>query len=149
MRRVLLPLAAAAAAALAAGALAPAVSASPSGRTLTAVLIGANEVPGPADPDGSGVATVEINPGQNELCYTITVTDIDPARAAHIHAAPAGVNGPVVVPLVPPTEGSSVACTTSVDPALLKAIKKNPESYYVNVHNLVFPAGAIRGQLTK
>jgi hypothetical protein len=31
--------------------------------------------------------------------------------------------------------------------ATIKAIKKNPSGYYVNIHTSDFPAGAIRGQL--
>jgi len=54
--------------------------------------------------------------------------------------------GPVVVPLDAPTDGSSSGCAT-VDRALAKDIRQNPEDYYVNVHNAEFPAGAIRGQL--
>lgn len=128
--------------------LAPPGSASQGGRPLAADLTGAAEVPGPADPDGSGTAVVKVNVGLRQICYTLTVADIDPAAAAHIHAAPAGMNGPVVVPLVPPTSGSSSGCA-SVDRALAKAILKTPDSYYVNVHNAEFPAGAVRGQLAK
>jgi hypothetical protein len=68
--------------------------------------------------------------------------------AAHIHVAPTGDAGPVVVGLAPPTSGLSSGCT-SVDPLLIKAIKQNPEDYYVNVHNAEYPAGALRGQLSK
>jgi CHRD domain len=118
------------------------------GKTLTTTLTGAAEVPGPGDPDGSGVATLTLNPGQGEICYELSVTLIAPPTAAHIHVGTAGVAGPVVVPLVPPVEGSSSACA-SVDPALIKAIMKNPEQYYVNVHNAEYPAGALRGQLSK
>ena len=42
---------------------------------------------------------------------------------------------------------SASGCTTGVDPALVKDIRKNPENYYVNVHSSVFQPGAIRGQL--
>jgi len=66
--------------------------------------------------------------------------------AAHIHSAPAGVNGPIVVPLVPPTSGSSSDCA-SVDRDLVLAILQHPENYYVNVHTTEYPGGAIRGQL--
>ena len=59
------------------------------------------------------------------------------------------MNGPVVVPLAPPSEGTVNACTTGVDPQLIKSIIQNPQDYYVNVHNSDFPAGAIRGQLGK
>lgn len=117
------------------------------GKTLTATLTGAAEVPGPGDPDGSGEATVTLNSGRGEICYELSVTLIAPAVAAHIHVGTVTVAGPVVVSLVPPTPTSS-GCT-SADPVLIKAIMKNPEQYYVNVHNADYPAGALRGQLSK
>jgi hypothetical protein len=109
-------------------------------------LSGAEEVP-PADPDGTGLAHITLNAGQATVCWELTVSNIQPATAAHIHKAPAGVNGGVVVPLSPPTTGSSSGCTTA-DPALIEDIIGNPEQYYVNVHNAEFPGGAVRGQLS-
>jgi hypothetical protein len=115
---------------------------------LSAVLTGAAEVPGPGDPDGRGTARVTLNQGQGQICYTLTVSGIAPATGAHIHIGAAGTAGPVVVPLVPPTDGASSDCIT-VDAALIKAIRQNPQNYYVNVHNAEYPAGAVRGQLVK
>ena len=69
-------------------------------------MTGAAEAPGPGDPDGSGTALLRLDPGQEEICYELTVSNIAPATAAHIHVAPVGEPGPVVVPLVPPTSGS-------------------------------------------
>jgi hypothetical protein len=122
------------------------IPASDGGRPFTTTLTGAAEVPGPGDPDGSGTASLRLNPGQGEVCFELTVTGIAPATAAHIHVAPAGVAGPVVVPLTPPTSGSSSGCV-SASRELLLAIIQEPEAYYVNVHNAEFPAGALRGQL--
>src|SRR6266496_4983677 len=126
------------------------IAADSSGRKFTTTLTGAAEVP-PGDPDGSGTATITLNYGQGQVCWEITVSGITlPATAAHIHVAPAGVAGPVVVPLSPPdASGSSSGCVSGVDPDLIKAIIQNPEQYYVNVHNADFPAGAVRGQLSK
>lgn len=118
------------------------------GRSFSTILLGANEAPGPGDPDGSGTATITLNPGQEEVCFELTVSGIAPATAAHIHVAPVGEPGPVVVPLTPPTSGSSSGCV-SASRELIKAIIQDPSAYYVNVHNADYPAGALRGQLSK
>ena len=118
----------------------------PTGKRLQTDLVGSEEVPNPGDPDGSGTAVLRINSGQEQICYTLEVTGIAPATGAHIHEAPAGKAGPVVVHLTPPTDGTSSGCE-DVDRALAKDIRKNPEDYYVNVHNAEFPRGALRGQL--
>jgi hypothetical protein len=111
-------------------------------------MTGAAEVPGPGDPDGSGSAVLRLNRGQGEICYELAVSGIAPAFAAHIHVGTAGVAGPVVVPLAAPSEGSSSGCA-AVDRDLVKAIIQHPENYYVNVHNAEYPAGAVRGQLSR
>jgi hypothetical protein len=92
---------------------------------------------------------IRLNKGKGEVCYELTVSGIAPAIAAHIHVGPPGIAGPVLVPLAPPSSGSVSACATGVDAELIKAIAKNPGDYYVNVHNADFPAGAVRGQLSK
>ncbi len=117
------------------------------GRQLTTTLTGAEEVPVLGDPDGMGFATVTVNPGQGVLCYELSVSGIAPATAAHLHEAPPGVAGPVVVGLQAPTDGSSSGCI-DVGHALAKDILKNPADYYVNVHNAEFRGGALRGQLS-
>jgi len=116
------------------------------GRPTTVTLTGAAEAPGPGDPDGTATFHMTVNPGLGEICYTFTVSGVDPVVAAHIHLAPVGSPGPVVVPLVPPTSGSSAGCA-AVPRALAKNILKHPGDYYVNVHNAVYPAGALRAQL--
>jgi len=118
------------------------------GRPLTANLTGAAEVPVTGDPDGSGAATVRVNVGQGTLCYTVTVTNIETATAAHIHEAPAGSAGGVAAHLNAPTDGMSSGCTT-LSKQEAKDIIKNPQDYYVNVHNATYPGGALRGQLSK
>jgi hypothetical protein len=118
------------------------------GRSLSTTLTGAAEVPGPGDPDGAGTAALTVNPGLGQICYELTVSGIAPATAAHIHLGAVGVAGPVVVPLAPPTGGSSSGCA-EVSRELALAILKSPSDYYVNVHNAEFPAGALRGQLSK
>ena len=118
------------------------------GRLLTTTLTGTEEVPGPGDPDGTGFAAVTVNPGKGLVCYELNVSGIAPATGAHIHEAPFGEAGDIVVELVPPTDGSSGGCA-KVGRALAKDILKDPADYYVNVHNEEYPAGAIRGQLSR
>ena len=119
-----------------------------SGRPLTIALEGSQEVPGPGDPDGFGTATVRINPGRGQICYSLGVSAIGPATGAHIHEAEAGSAGPVVVSLQAPTGGSSNGCI-SVGRELAFEILREPGDYYVNVHNEEYPAGALRGQLDR
>jgi len=118
------------------------------GRPMVVSMTGAQEAPGPGDPDGTGTAWFWINPGQGEVCYVLEVENIAPATASHIHVAPAGVPGPIVIPLNPPTSGSSSGCAEA-DRSLLVDILVNPSAYYVNVHNADFPPGAVRGQLSR
>ena len=133
---------------LAGAVLAPPAFAAPGGAPFAMDLTGAAEIPGPGDPDGSGTAELRINPGLEEVCFTLTATRIAPAIAAHIHVGDATVAGPVVIGLTPPTSGTSTDCV-SADRELLLDILQNPENYYVNVHTTEFPAGAIRGQLSR
>jgi hypothetical protein len=124
------------------------------GRPLSTALTGAAEVPGPGDADASGVVSISLNQGLGEVCFTLSWQNIDgTVVAAHIHEAPAGVAGPVVVPLFTGAAfagtDSASGCISGVDEALIKDIRQNPEDYYVNVHSTVFPAGGIRGQLGK
>jgi len=128
--------------------IATSAAAQTGGRKLQTSLTGAAEVPGPGDPDGTGTAEITVNPGQNQVCYKLTVSNIAPATAAHIHEAPPTAAGPVVVTLGAPTSGMSSGCVT-VTRELALEILKDPADYYVNVHNAPFPAGAVRGQLAK
>jgi hypothetical protein len=121
-------------------------------------LDGAQEVPGPGDPDGSGTFKYAIK--YDRLCYKLSVEDIAQPTAAHIHFGPRGEAGPVAVTLnTPPTDGTSRGCIraqrtqTPQNAATvltfweLAGIKQDPFFFYVNVHNADFPRGAIRGQL--
>lgn len=124
--------------------------------TLFAVLNGGNECNGASPPlcmqgdaNGVGSATVMLL-GPTSLCATIIVNDIVAPTAAHIHAGPTGVNGPIAIALVAPVAGApgtSVFCTAAAPAGLAAAIRNAPQKYYINVHNGAFPGGAIRGQL--
>ncbi|MGH9117733.1 MAG: CHRD domain-containing protein [Acidimicrobiales bacterium] len=132
-------------AAIAVGGSAPA-AADHNVRVLATVMTGAEEVPGPGDSDGIGVAGLVVGVDRGRICYALAVRKIAPANAAHIHRGVAGEAGPIEVALNAPTRGFSAACRP-VDPALAAEIANTPDQFYVNVHNADFPAGAVRGQL--
>lgn len=106
------------------------------------------------DPNGRGeVYVFGIDGDPTTLCYVLLVDKIAPATAAHIHKAPAGVNGPVVANLAAPADGDAADCLTEGEAGKFPTGEKvadilaNPASYYVNVHNADYPGGAVRGQL--
>jgi hypothetical protein len=122
------------------------------GRPLSTTLTGAEEAPGPGDSNATGQAELRLNQGQNEVCFDISWADIDgTVFAGHIHVAPAGVPGPIVVTLFTGSfagTDSVSGCAQDVDAELIKAIRHDPTAYYVNVHSRPnFPGGAVRGQL--
>jgi CHRD domain len=96
--------------------------------TFTIQLSGAAEVcptaPACGGP-GTGTATITIDRNARTVCYAITTQNVAlPLLAAHIHEAPAGQAGPVVVPLFtsPVNSAAASGCVTNVDKNLLKDI---------------------------
>jgi hypothetical protein len=119
---------------------------------LAGTMSGAQEVPGPGDPDGAGTAEIDVKtkPGKKnaKVCFALNWTSIDQAVAAHIHQGAAGADGPIVVPLFESAAGltGATGCVKTKSKTA-KQIAKSPAGFYVNVHTAAFPAGAIRGQL--
>jgi hypothetical protein len=111
-----------------------------------ASLNGANEAPATGDVDGTGAASVTIDPATGEICVDLRAENIQTAVMAHIHRGAAGVAGPVVVPFPALPNPTSAQCVTAT-PVLAAEIAGNPAGFYVNVHTADFPNGAIRGQL--
>jgi CHRD domain len=111
------------------------------------------------DPEGSGTAELTVDLGRANVCYEITVTGIgaptEPAAGignAHIHSY--AQNGAIAVDIE--TQFGAVAdaadtyeatgCVTATRRDLVD-ILLHPEQYYVNVHTVEFPAGAVQGDL--
>ncbi len=118
-----------------------------------AFLSGDQEVPvagGPAVGDPTGRAVAHINAHGTQVGYSFAWLGINPTLG-HIHKAPFGVNGPVVVPLfstpIPSTVVAVSGTVTGVDAALVQDIAEHPKSFYTNLHTAQFPGGAVRGQL--
>ncbi len=127
---------------------------------LTGALGGDQEVPATTS-TATGTATVTNYSVANKT-FDITVA-VDGVPAAdvtgfHIHRAPVGVNGPVIVDLMalgaltPTATGFTFNATgVSLGNSLLGGATNEAAFLggitYVNVHTAAFPAGAVRGQL--
>jgi hypothetical protein len=118
---------------------------------LTTTLTWKEEVDTGSD-HGFGFAAVRLH--GDRVCFGARWMNIETPLAAHIHVAPPGESGPVVVPLwmdpdmpIPHQSGNSAWGCVMADPAVVAAIVANPADYYVNLHTEEFPGGAVRGQL--
>jgi hypothetical protein len=107
-------------------------------------LNGASEVPAVGSgATGSGVITVAAD---HTVSGSVSTTGIE-GKAAHIHMAAKGANGPVIVPLTKSGEGTwSVPAGTRLTDAQYAAYVAG--DMYVNVHSAAHPGGEIRGQLS-
>jgi hypothetical protein len=108
------------------------------------------------DSDGRGFALIRINTRTDTLCYGIIVMNIgqpvEPAPGlgnAHIHVAPTGGIAVDLHSVFVPLGGSTYVTADCIhaDGATLDAIVASPEDYYVNVHTVAFPGGAVTGFL--
>ena len=117
--------------------------------TFATSLSGSEEAPGPGDPNGKGWATLDVYDA-GLVCYTLKIQAIETPMAAHIHEAPAGAAGPVVVDLridLAERRGNRLTYCANAAEEVVAGIRADPAEYYVNVHNMSYPNGAIRGQL--
>lgn len=128
---------------------------------FTATLLPSNEVPPVtnADANASGLAVITINTSDNTVRMDATVNNLAPGSVvgAHIHEGVAGVNGPIRVDtgITAANPGAivngtfSVSRTVTSTPAIIQAIIANPAGWYFNVHTILNPGGAVRGQLVR
>src|SRR5215216_1525697 len=111
----------------------PASAGKPGTGTLReAELTGAEVVPTPGDPNGSGMARFHFYPMKNKICYRVTVSGIQTATKAHLHMGNAGEVGPVKLGLLPP-RNSARECIRGLGERFIKKIARNPSRYYVDV----------------
>ena len=110
--------------------------------SYVALMNGANEVPGPGDPDGIGIGTLVIDNVANTVSWSFLVNSIALPTGAHIHTGAFGVQGGVIVGFSGQLSGNGLP---DVDLALITPF--TAPGFYLNLHNRNFPGGAIRGQL--
>jgi hypothetical protein len=115
-----------------------------SSSAFATTLLGRRETPA-ADPNASGFGAVMLD--GTDVYYYLWTKDLASPRAAHIHNAPAGEVGSVVVDLhVAFTDGVAFGNVTT-DAVRAADILAHPSNYYLNVHTPAYPGGAVRGQL--
>jgi hypothetical protein len=109
------------------------------------------------DPEGAGVAVLRFDPATGELCYELMVRGIgEPTEpqpglgSAHIHLrATGGIAVHLDADFDQAGQSDVLLARTcvEVDAATLEAILANPSAFYVNIHTVQFPGGAIEGTL--
>ena len=130
----------------------------------------ANEVPPVTGVDASGRALIALHVQRNDAGAVVSgVVDFDvdtsfaeavTVTGLHIHEAPFGVNGAVVISsglsgsnTVEAQGSGNLFLQVNADSgdalAALIGILANPDNFYVNLHTISHPAGNIRGQLTQ
>lgn len=106
-------------------------------------LTGAQEVP-PVTTAATGTANIKVT-ADGMVSGSVTTAGVV-STMAHIHIAPAGQNGPVIVPLTKSGDNTyMVPAGAKFTPAQLDAYKIG--SLYVNVHSDAHKGGEIRAQL--
>lgn len=135
-----------------------------------AVLAGDNQV-SPVDTRARGLVTFQLSKDRTKLEYKVVVANIQNVIGAHIHLAPEGANGPIVLSLLPDpakfpppfipdpgvivngilVEGTAIGSDLAGQLAgfplesLITEIKAG--NAYVNVHTVANRPGEIRGQI--
>src|SRR5947199_5020051 len=154
MRRLILGVAAACAIVALTASGAPAKNGNGVMCVLHAKLAAKNETTGSTS-TAKGHTLIKVrNDGTIEFKTQINNRNHETFVAGHIHQAPVGVAGPIVVPLfvapAPSTSARHIKQSGVATPnagTSGAALCANPSAYYVNYHTTAFPGGAIRGQL--
>jgi hypothetical protein len=113
---------------------------------LCAELKGAGPGSDALDPEADGSARLEVG-GASIRFHIQTSPDLGKVVATHLHQGSAGVNGPMAMELNPGFTGQLLEGSIPVEPDLAARVLTNPSQYYVKLHSLKYPGGAIRGQL--
>ena len=114
-----------------------------SAQSMKVTLSGSQEVP-PVMTSASGIGSITVAP-DGSVSGTITTTGVD-GTMAHIHEAPMGQNGPVIVPFTRTADNVwSAPAGAKLTDAQLQSLKNG--NLYLNVHSATNKPGEIRAQL--
>jgi len=114
-----------------------------SAQSMKVTLTGAQEVP-PVMTSASGVGAIIVAP-DGSVSGTITTSGIE-GTMAHIHEAPMGQNGPVIIPFTKTSDNVwSAPAGAKLTDSQLQSLKSG--NLYLNVHSATNKPGEIRAQL--
>lgn len=117
------------------------------GVPIAETLSGAQEVP-PVNTTATATANLGVDFNSGEIIGTMVFSGLSSnATAAHVHDAPAGSNGPIILPF---TGGAGTTSGTWFLSGVLTPSQLTDLSaglLYVNIHSENFPNGEIRAQL--
>ena len=119
------------------------VSLTISAQSMKVTLAGSQEVP-PVATSASGMGSIMVSP-DGSVSGSVTTTGVD-GTMAHIHEAPMGQNGPVIIPFAKTADNVwSFGAGAKLNDAQLQSLKSG--NLYINVHSATNKGGEIRGQL--
>jgi hypothetical protein len=112
-------------------------------QSMKVTLAGSQEVP-PVTTSASGTGSIMVAP-DGSVSGSVTTAGVD-GTMAHIHEAPMGQNGPVIVPFAKTADNVwSVPAGAKLTDAQLQSLKSG--NLYINVHSAANKGGELRGQL--
>jgi hypothetical protein len=110
---------------------------------LKVTLTGSQEIP-PVTTSASAMGVITVA-ADKSVRGSVTVSGISPT-AAHIHEAPAGTNGPIVIPLMKTGDNVwTVPEGAKMTDAQFESFKAG--NLYYNVHSATYKGGELRGQI--
>jgi hypothetical protein len=112
-------------------------------QSMKVTLAGSQEVP-PVTTSASGAGSIMVAP-DGSVSGSVTTAGVD-GTMAHIHEAPMGQNGPVIVPFTKTADNLwTIPAGAKLTDAQLQSLKSG--NLYINVHSAANKGGEIRGQL--
>ena len=109
-------------------------------------LTGGEEVP-PVSTSATARAATTVDLTSGEVTVHVNMVGLETANAAHVHDAPAGENGPVIIGLTQDPAMPSLwsVVRAAATPEQIQGYLAN--RWYVNVHTPANPDGEVRGQI--
>lgn len=120
------------------------VAVAPASAVLTAKLSGSYLH---ASPTGSGTAKLTVT--GSRVCWQFTFKGIDKPTVSGIHGTPPPPAGQRKTSIIPFVANFKASGCVQRNADRIKALLAGPSRFYVDIHSVKYPNGAIGGQLHK